>query len=67
MKASKAKLVGKDFVSYGHYLLTVEHPDGNTVNAVTGDSDLVLRLSSDIKKEREEAESEAVDFVLSAQ
>lgn len=67
MKASKVKLIGRDFVSYGHYLLTVENATGETVDAVTGDTDLITRLSSEDQKEREEAESEAVDFVLSGQ
>ena len=62
MKASKVKLIGRDFVSYGHYRLTVENATGETVDAVTGDTDLITRLSSEDQKEREEAESEAVDF-----
>lgn len=66
MKTSKPALVGKDFVSYGHYLLKVAHPDGSRVEAVTGNMDLVERLNSEDKKEREEAEREAIDFVLSA-
>jgi hypothetical protein len=67
MRTRKPKLIGKDFVSYGHYLLTVAHPDGNRTETVTGNMDLVERLNSEDKKEREEAESEAIDFVLSAQ
>lgn len=53
MKVSKVKLIGKDFV--GHYRLTVENSTGETVDRVTGDTDLVTRLSSEDPKEREEA------------
>ncbi len=33
MKASKVKLIGRDFVSYGHYRLTVENATGETVDS----------------------------------
>ena len=52
MRTRKPKLIGKDFVSYGHYLLKVIHPDGSRVEAVTGNMDLVERLNSEDKKER---------------
>lgn len=53
----------KDFVGYGHYKLTVTYSDGMKT-ALTGNMDLIDRLNSDLEKEREEASTEAIAFVL---
>lgn len=53
----------KSFIGYGHYQLTVTYSDC-VKTALTGDTDLIDRLNSDIEKEREEATAEAIAFVL---
>lgn len=54
----------KKFISYGHYELTVKDSSGNEKSAITGDTDLIYRLSSEDTKEKKEATDEAIAFVL---
>ena len=44
----------KSFIGYGHYQLTVTYSDC-VKTALTGDTDLIDRLNSEIEKEREDA------------
>ena len=57
--------LSKQFVSYGHYMLTVTNTkSGKTFSSVTDNTDLIYRLSSEVDKERTEATEEAITFVL---
>lgn len=55
----------KDFVSYGHYRLTVEK-DGEIHSVVTGNTELITNLNSQFEEEKEQAEKEAIEFVLAS-
>ena len=48
----------------GHYELTITDPSGNVKSVITGDTDLIYRLSSEDEKEREEATNEAIALTL---
>lgn len=59
-------MLTKAFVGYGHYRLTVTLPEREK-SAITGNMDLIERLSSEVEKEREEATKEAIAYVLSSE
>ena len=54
----------KKFIGYGHYKLIIADKEGNRMEAVTGDMDLISRLSSELEEEREKATEEAINYVL---
>lgn len=56
-------ILEKKFVGYGHYELTVSNKSEKYA-IVTGNIDLVQRLNSEDEKERGEATTEAIAFVL---
>ena len=64
-KREDVKQLTKDFVGYGHYKLNVGIEDGRVLSAVTGDTELMSRLDSELEAEQEQARREAVEFVLS--
>ena len=64
-KKEDVKQLTKDFVSYGHYRLNVVSGDGGVLSAVTGDTELISGLDSEIESEQEQARREAIEFVLS--
>lgn len=59
-----ALLLSKKFIGYGHYELTITDTSGNVKSVITGDTDLIYRLSSEDEKEREEATNEAIALTL---
>ena len=64
-KKEDVRQLTKDFVSYGHYRLNVVFEDGCVLSAVTGDTELISGLDSEIESEQEQARREAIEFVLS--
>ena len=54
----------KKFIGYGHYKLIIADKEGTRMEAVTGDMDLISRLSSELEEEREKATKEAINYVL---
>lgn len=64
-KKEDVRQLTKDFVSYGHYRLNVVSGDGGVLSAVTGDTELISGLDSEIESEQEQARREAIEFVLS--
>lgn len=56
--------LSKKFLGYGHYILSVQDESGKVKSAVTGDTDLINRLSSELEEEREKATKEAINYVL---
>ena len=54
----------KEFVAYGHYELTVTDSKGIIFKSVTGDTDLIDRLNSEFKEEKEKATTDAIALVL---
>ncbi|MBP1614206.1 MAG: hypothetical protein H6Q13_1654 [Bacteroidetes bacterium] len=64
-KKEDVKQLTKDFVGYGHYKLNVAIEDGRVLSAVTGDTELISRLDSELEAEQEQARGEAIEFVLS--
>lgn len=54
----------KKFIGYGHYKLIIADKKGNRMEAITGDTDLILRIDSEIEEEREKATEEAINYVL---
>ena len=54
----------KKFIGYGHYKLIIADKEGTCMEAVTGDMDLINRLSSELEEEREKATKEAINYVL---
>jgi len=56
--------LSKKFLRYGHYILSVQDESGKVKSAVTGDTDLINRLSSELEEEREKATKEAINYVL---
>lgn len=54
----------KKFIGYGHYMLTVKDESGGVKSVITGDMDLISRLSSELEEEREKATEEAINYVL---
>lgn len=58
-----AYTITKKFVSYGHYEITITDEYGN---AICSNTDLIGRLSSELDKERKDAEQEAIDFILAS-
>ena len=56
--------LSKKFLGYGHYILSVQDECGKVKSAVTGDTDLINRLSSELEEEREKATKEAINYVL---
>lgn len=56
--------LSKEFIGYGHYCLTVKAESGKEKSAVTGNIDLISRLSSELEVEREKATEEAINYVL---
>lgn len=50
----------KKFIGYGHYKLIIADKEGTRMEAVTGDMDLISRLSSELEEEREKATKEAI-------
>ena len=46
------------------YELTITDTSGNVKSVITGDTDLIYRLSSEDEKEREEATNEAIALTL---
>ncbi|WP_071146178.1 hypothetical protein [Bacteroides ihuae] len=63
-KKEDVKQLTKDFVGYGHYKLNVAIEDGRVLSAVTGDTELMSRLDSELESEQEQARREAIEFVL---
>ena len=57
-------ILSKKFIGYGHYELTITDTSGNVKSVITGDTDLIYRLSSEDEKEREEATNEAIALTL---
>lgn len=57
-------ILSKKFIGYGHYELTITETSGNVKSVITGDTDLIYRLSSEDEKEREEATNEAIALTL---
>ena len=47
--------LSKEFIGYGHYRLTVKDESGKEISAITGDTDLVDRLSSELEDEKRKA------------
>ena len=62
-KTSQSPTLSKDFIGYGHYRLTVTDHDGSQKAIITGNMDLIQRLSSELDKEREKAIEEAITYV----
>lgn len=56
--------LSKKFLGYGHYILSVKDEFGKVKSAVTGDTDLINRLSSELEEEREKAVNEAIEYAL---
>lgn len=56
--------LSKKFLGYGHYILSVQDESRKIKSAVTGDTDLINRLSSELEEEREKATNEAINYVL---
>lgn len=56
--------LSKEFIGYGHYCLTVKDESGKEISAITGDTDLINRPSSELEEEREKATNEAINYVL---
>lgn len=54
----------KKFIGYGHYKLIIADKKGTRMEAVTGNMDLISRLSSELEEEREKATKEAINYVL---
>lgn len=57
-------ILSKEFIGYGHYLLTIKDESGKEKSVITGNTDLIYRLSSEDEKERSKATDDAIDFVL---
>lgn len=53
----------KKFIGYCHYMLEISN-SGGVKSAITGDTDLIERLNSEITEEREKATEEAIAFVI---
>lgn len=53
----------KKFIGYGHYMLEISN-SGGVKSSITGDTDLIERLNSEIEEEKEKAIEEAIAFVL---
>lgn len=56
--------LSKEFIGYGHYRLTVKDESGKEISAITGDTDLVGRLSSELEDEKRKAIDEVIEYVL---
>lgn len=54
----------KKFIGYEHYKLIIAGKEGTCMDSVTGDMDLISRLSSELEEEREKATEEAINYVL---
>lgn len=54
----------KKFIGYGHYKLIIADKEGTRMEAVTGDMDLISRLSSELEEEREKATKEAIKLCV---
>jgi hypothetical protein len=54
----------KKLIGYGHYKLIIAGKEGTCMESVTGDMDLISRLSSELEEEREKATEEAINYVL---
>lgn len=55
--------LSKEFIGYGHYRLTVKDESGKEISAITGDTDLVDRLSSELEDEKRKAIDEAIERI----
>ena len=63
---SKNIRIDTAFMGYGHYKVVVTSAySGFIKEAISGDMDLIRRLKSEDKKEREEATAEAIAYVES--
>lgn len=56
--------LSKKFLGYGHYILSVQDESGKIKSAVTGDTDLINRLSSELEDVKRKAIDEAIEYVL---
>ena len=50
-------------VGYGHYKLSLVDKDGSERTIVTGNTDLIQRLSSEVEQERKKAIDEAIALI----
>lgn len=55
------------FVGYGHYKLSLVNKNGSERTVITGDTDLIQRLSSEVEQERKEATDEAIALIIASQ
>lgn len=55
------------FVGYGHYKLSLMNKNGSEQTVITGNTDLIQRLNSEIEQERIGATDEAITLILKSQ
>ena len=55
------------FVGYGHYKLSLINKNGSEQTVITGNTDLIQRLNSEIEQERIGATDEAITLILKSQ
>lgn len=55
------------FVGYGHYKLSLVNKNGYERTVITGNTDLIQRLSSEVEQERKEATDEAIALIIASQ
>lgn len=58
------KFYALHFIEEIHRLWSLTDTSGNVKSVITGDTDLIYRLSSEDQKEREEATNEAIALTL---
>ena len=63
---TKCRLVTR-FVGYGHYRLSLIEKDGSEQTVITGNTDLIQRLHSEVEQERKEATDEAIALIINSQ
>ena len=55
------------FVGYGNYKLSLVNKNGSEQTVITGNTDLIQRLNSEIEQERIGATDEAITLILKSQ
>lgn len=55
------------FVGYGYYKLSLVNKNGSEQTVITGNTDLIQRLNSEIEQERIRATDEAITIILKSQ
>ena len=55
------------FVGNGHYKLSLVNKNGSEQTVITGNTDLIQRLNSEIEQERIRATDEAITLILKSQ